>query len=65
MDMPRVMINVYIDESQKADLEAVKERDGVLVSEQIRRGIDLWLGQKGLKRRPSVPAKAVEKKTRG
>ena len=29
-------------------LRAVKERDGILPAEQIRRAIDLWLDQKGV-----------------
>jgi hypothetical protein len=30
-------------------LKAIKERDGISESEQIRRGIRLWLDQKGVK----------------
>jgi len=33
----------WISPDQKAALRAVKDRDGIPVSEQIRRAIDLWL----------------------
>ncbi len=29
-------------------LEAVRDRDGIPVSEQVRRGIELWLKSKGI-----------------
>jgi hypothetical protein len=37
-----------IDEELLDALRHVKERDGVSESEQIRRGIRLWLAQKGV-----------------
>jgi hypothetical protein len=46
----------WIDEAQADGLKVVKERDGVLESEQIRRAIDRWLEKKrvvkGERRRP-------------
>jgi len=33
----------WISPDQKAALRAIKDRDGIPVSEQIRRAIDLWL----------------------
>ena len=36
----------WISPDQKAALRAIKERDGIPVSEQIRRAIDQWLGEK-------------------
>jgi hypothetical protein len=37
-------------ESELLDaMQAVRERDGVPVSEQVRRGILLWLEQKGVR----------------
>ena len=38
----------WITEEQLAGLKQVKERDGVLESEQIRRAIDAWLNAKGI-----------------
>jgi hypothetical protein len=49
--MPRTRYNFYLDPDQIDGLRFVKERDGVLPSEQIRRAIDLWLEQKGAKKR--------------
>ena len=36
----------WISPDQKAALWAIKDRDGIPVSEQIRRAIDQWLKQK-------------------
>ena len=38
----------WISPDQKAALRAIKERDGIPVSEQIRRAIDQWLAEKAL-----------------
>ena len=38
----------WIDPTQRDGLRHVKERDGILESEQIRRAIDDWLEKKGL-----------------
>ena len=40
--MARKKYSFYIDESQADALKAVKERDGVLESEQIRRALNHW-----------------------
>ena len=47
---PRQRYGFWIDEEQRAGLQAVKARDGVLESEQIRRAIDDWLVKKGVKK---------------
>lgn len=44
----RSRYNFWIDDVQREGLRAVKERDGVLESEQIRRAIDAWLIEKGI-----------------
>ena len=41
-----------MDDAQSEGLKAIKERDGVLESEQIRRAIDAWLAEKGIKKAP-------------
>jgi hypothetical protein len=46
---PRIRYNFWIDEEQRDALRFIKDRDGVLESEQIRRAVDLWLEQKGVK----------------
>jgi hypothetical protein len=38
----------WISPDQKAELRAIKDRDGIPVSEQIRRAIDHWLAAKSL-----------------
>jgi hypothetical protein len=37
----------FIDDDQRAALAAIKERDGISESEQIRRAIKAWIEQKG------------------
>lgn len=38
----------FIDDEQRTVLTAIKERDGISESEQIRRAIDGWIHQKGV-----------------
>ena len=45
----RRRINFYIDEDLADGLKTIRERDGASDSEQIRRGIRLWLDAKGIK----------------
>jgi hypothetical protein len=45
---PRRKYSFWIEDAQADRLKAVKVRDGVLESEQIRRAIDDWLAKKGL-----------------
>jgi hypothetical protein len=40
----------WIDETQARGLKVVKERDGVLESEQIRRALNAWLRRRGVAR---------------
>jgi hypothetical protein len=49
--MARVRYDFYVDVDALAGLRLVKERDGLVPSEQIRRAIDLWLEQKGVKKK--------------
>lgn len=46
--MTRKRYSFWIDAQQAEGLKSVKERDGVLESEQIRRAIDAWLKAKGV-----------------
>ena len=54
--MARSRYNFWIDDEQREGLRIVKERDGVLESEQIRRAIKDWLAKKG------VPVKSQGKR---
>lgn len=47
---PKVRYNFWLDVEQRDALRAVKERDGIPESEQIRRAIDAWLESKGVKK---------------
>jgi hypothetical protein len=38
----------YLDDDQRAQLAAIKARDGVSESEQIRRAVKAWLAEKGV-----------------
>lgn len=40
----------WIEEDQVGSLGKVKQRDGVLPSEQIRRALDDWFKKKGVKK---------------
>ena len=47
---PRKKYSFWIDDDQADGLKVVKDRDGVLESEQIRRAIDAWLEKKGVRK---------------
>ena len=47
--MRRPIYNFACDQELIDALRAIKERDGVAESEQIRRGIRLWLQTKGIR----------------
>jgi propanediol dehydratase large subunit len=49
------MVSLRLDLDLLAGLRQVKERDGVAVTEQVRRAIREWLGRKG------IPAKTKTK----
>jgi hypothetical protein len=44
----RARYNVFLDRTQLEGLRQVRERDGVLPAEQIRRAVDRWLEEKGI-----------------
>ena len=54
---PRRKYSFYIDDKQAEGLKTVKERDGVLESEQIRRALDAWLELKGVMKAPRPRAR--------
>jgi hypothetical protein len=45
----RQMHSFYLDPELSAGLKAIKERDGISESEQVRRAVRLWLESKGLR----------------
>ena len=55
---PRKRYTFWIDDEQSQGLKVVKERDGVLESEQIRRAINDWLKKRGVtQKRTARPRK--------
>lgn len=48
---PRRRYNFWIEDEQREGLRLIRERDGVLESEQIRRAIDAWLIERGVKKK--------------
>ncbi len=48
----RYKVNFYLDSDLGDGLKAIKERDGVSESEQIRRGVKMWLESKGHRVKP-------------
>jgi hypothetical protein len=46
--MPRIRVNYYLDTWQLDAMKGIMTRDGVLVSEQIRRAISAYLKTKGI-----------------
>jgi hypothetical protein len=48
-DANRTPTTFYLDAHLMAGLKAVKDRDGVSISEQIRRAIAAWLVARGIK----------------
>ena len=57
---PKRRYGFWISEDLLAGLHFVKERDGVLESEQIRRALRAWLEQKG-----AIKAARPRARTRG
>jgi len=45
----KVMYSLRLDPDVLTLLKQIKARDGIPESEQIRRGLDLWFEQKGVK----------------
>lgn len=46
---PRTTTTMRIDDELLEGLQALKDRDGVPVSEQVRRAIEAWLKEKGIR----------------
>jgi Arc/MetJ-type ribon-helix-helix transcriptional regulator len=53
---------VRIDDALLDGLQQLKERDGVPISEQVRRAIQAWLEQKGIKPRKTANRRAVTRR---
>ena len=62
-DLPRRKYSFWIDDDQLTGLKTVKERDGVLESEQIRRAIKRWLEGKQIPPKSSHTAKPPRRRS--
>jgi hypothetical protein len=62
---PKKPYTLKIDPELLEALREIKERDGIPESEQIRRGIQMWLDSKGVstKRKPGSTRKLARKGT--
>jgi hypothetical protein len=60
---PRKRYSFWIDDEQAAGLKVVKERDGVLESEQIRRALNEWLERKGVRKKTERPRAVTRKRS--
>jgi predicted DNA-binding protein len=59
---PRRQTTMRIDDELLEGLEALKERDGIPVSEQVRRAIRAWLDAKGVRVKKSERKRAGTRK---
>jgi hypothetical protein len=50
----RRMHSFYLEPELSAGLKAIKDRDGISESEQVRRAVRLWLESKGLRLKPAA-----------
>jgi hypothetical protein len=55
---PRTRYNFFIDDEQRDGLRVIKEREGIPESEQIRRSIDWWLKEKGIRKAKTASRRA-------
>ena len=59
---PLRQTNIRIDSELLDGLRAILERDGVPVSEQVRRAIRMWLESKGVKVKKAERERAATRK---
>lgn len=59
---PRTMTTFRIDDELLSGLREIAEREGILVPEQVRRAIRLWLESKGVQ--PKAKTATVRKPRR-
>ena len=59
---PRRKYSFYIEDEQAEALKAIKERDGVLESEQIRRALNDWIEKRRVIEKPAHRRAATRRK---
>jgi predicted DNA-binding protein len=60
---PTHVTTIRIDDQLMDGLRAVKNRDGIPVSVQVRRAIEAWLREKGLQSKTDRPRSATRKRS--
>jgi hypothetical protein len=58
----RKMHSFYLEPSLDAGLKAIKDRDGISESEQVRRAVRQWLKSQGLKVKATAARKGAKAK---
>lgn len=59
---PRQRYNFFMESEHHEALKAIKERDGIPESEQIRRAIADWIAKKGVVEKKADRKRAVTRK---
>jgi antitoxin component of RelBE/YafQ-DinJ toxin-antitoxin module len=55
-------VNFRLKEEILAQLQAIKERDGIPVSEQVRRALQAWIAEKGVTKQKTERKRAGTRK---
>jgi hypothetical protein len=55
---PRIASTFRVEDDLLEGLREVKERDGIPVSEQVRRALRAWLDSKGIQQQKTAPRRA-------
>ena len=58
---PRARYTFYIEDEQRSALTAIKQRDGISESEQIRRAIQEWIDKRGVREKAQGKRAATRK----
>ena len=61
-NMTRQRFNFWIDDDLRDGLKAIRDRDGIVESEQIRRAVREWLQKKGVGAKAERPRMVARKR---
>ena len=56
---PKKTFTFHISDEMKAALESIRVRDGLSEAEQIRRGVQMWLNSRAVKKKKTGRERAV------
>jgi ribbon-helix-helix CopG family protein len=60
---PLRLTNIRLESELTEGLQRVKERDGISISEQVRRAVQNWLKKKGVKVKTERPRAVTRKRS--